>query len=407
MSEGADPGWGAGANAYSRLRGLGEESAAGGFFDRADDRSDDRSDDPQVVPERGWRGRRDQSFQEAPYVERGPREAPYPGEGYREDGYAEQWPVPEDHRHPAVEDGWRAGRTAEVTAVTAIEPEPEPEPESGRRGRRRRSAGRNVPVSIAVGLALAGTVLGVLFYAKQPWFLAVLIAASSVGVWELVRAVRSSGANPPMIPLMVGGAVMLSLAWLRGMEALSLGLLITVLAIFVWRLADGPVNYQRDMGAAALIMVYVPFLLGFAAPLTVPDDGKWRILCTLAAVVLSDTGGFVSGVFLGRHPMAPTISPKKSWEGFGGSLVAAAAGSAALLSLLLDVAPLWGAVFGAVTAVACVLGDLAESMLKRDLGIKDMSNLLPGHGGLMDRLDSILFALPVAYLLLSVLAPPV
>ncbi|NUT01912.1 MAG: phosphatidate cytidylyltransferase, partial [Hamadaea sp.] len=135
------------------------------------------------------------------------------------------------------------------------------------------------------------------------------------------------------------------------------------------------------------------------------DDGQWRILCTLAAVILSDTGGFVSGVLFGKHPMAPTISPKKSWEGFGGSIVWAAAGSAVLVWLTLDVAPWWGAVFGAVVAVACVLGDLAESLLKRDLGIKDMSNLLPGHGGLMDRLDSILFALPAAYLLFSILAP--
>jgi phosphatidate cytidylyltransferase len=274
-----------------------------------------------------------------------------------------------------------------------------------RHGRRRRSAGRNVPVSILVGLLLAGTVLGVLFYAK-PWFLAVLVVAAGVGTWELVRAIRTSGDNPPLVPLLVGGTVMLALVWFRGMEALSLGLLVTVLAVFVWRLADGPVGYQRDMGAAALITVYVPFLLGFAAPLATPDDGEWRILAALAAVVLSDTGGFVAGVLFGKHPMAPTISPKKSWEGFGGAIVAAAIGSAILLWQLFDVAVWWGAVFGAVIAVACVLGDLAESLLKRDLGIKDMSNLLPGHGGLMDRLDSILFALPTAYLLFQLLAPP-
>jgi len=360
MSEdGTDPGWGTGANAYARLRGLGEDDSAGGFFERSDD-----------VPA---------TAAEPPPAER------------------------------------RAARTSESTESPA-EAEPESKPDrtpggsperlpGGRRGRRRRSAGRNVPVSIAVGVALAGTVLGVLFFAKQPWFLLILVAASSVGIWELVRAIRPTGANPPMIPLIVGGAVMLSLAWFRGLEALSLGLLITVLAVFVWRLADGPEGYQRDIGASALIMVYVPFLLGFAVPLTTPEDGQWRILCTLAAVILSDTGGFVSGVLFGKHPMAPTISPKKSWEGFGGSIVWAAAGSAVLAWLVLDLAPWWGALFGAVVAVACVVGDLAESLLKRDLGIKDMSNLLPGHGGLMDRLDSILFALPAAYLLLSVLAP--
>jgi phosphatidate cytidylyltransferase len=368
--DGADPGWGAGANAYARLRGLGEDDHADDFFER---REFERPEDfPAAASEP-------------------PAEEPT-GSTRRTRSRPDRAPV-EDRP---------AGRTAESASVSPAEPEPEAAP--GRGGHRRRSAGRNVPVSIAVGIALAATVLGVLFYAK-PWFLVILIVASSIGIWELVRAVRPTGANPPMIPLIVGGAVMLTLAWFRGLEALSLGLLITVLAVFVWRLADGPQNYQRDIGASALIMVYVPFLLGFAVPMTTPDDGKWRILCTLAAVVLSDTGGFVSGVLFGRHPLAPTISPNKSWEGFGGSIVWAAAGSAGLVWLTLGVAPWWGALFGAVVAVACVLGDLAESLLKRDLGIKDMSNLLPGHGGLMDRLDSILFALPVAYLLLSVLGP--
>jgi len=123
-------------------------------------------------------------------------------------------------------------------------------------------------------------------------------------------------------------------------------------------------------------------------------------------VVLSDTGGVVSGVVFGKHPMAPTISPKKSWEGFAGSVVAAAIGGALLMWQLFDVAPWWGALSGAVIALACVLGDLAESLLKRDLGIKDMSNLLPGHGGFMDRLDSILLALPTAYAVLAFLVPP-
>ncbi|GAA1649271.1 phosphatidate cytidylyltransferase [Catellatospora bangladeshensis] len=265
-------------------------------------------------------------------------------------------------------------------------------------------AGRNVPLSIAVGVGLLAVILTPLFFAKQ-FFVLILVAAAGLGVWEMARAVRGSGANPPLVPLLGGAVAMMSLAWYAGVDALSIGLLITVLATMVWRMGDGPAGYQRDIGAAALIMVYVPFLLGFAAPLTTPADGQWRIVATLAAVVLSDTGGFVAGVLFGRHPMAPVISPKKSWEGFAGSVIAAGAGSAAILWALLDVAPWWGAVFGVVIAVAAVLGDLAESLLKRDLGIKDMSNILPGHGGIMDRLDSIVFAVPVAYLLLSVLAP--
>ncbi|MCW3813516.1 phosphatidate cytidylyltransferase [Micromonospora sp. DR5-3] len=298
----------------------------------------------------------------------------------------------------------------------------EPAPPAGRRprGRRRASAdrpataqsksgraGRNLPAAIGVGLALGAAIVVPLFF-YLPAFLAVIAAAVGIGSWEMARAVRHSGAHPPLVPLIAGGVITVGLAWFAGPDALSLGLLVTVLGTMIWRLGDGPGNYQRDLTAATLIAVYVPFLGGFAAMLAAaPGDGHLRVLVTLVAVVLSDTGGYAAGVAFGKHPMAPTISPKKSWEGFAGSVTAAAAGSAVLLWLLFDVAPWWGALFGVAISCAAVLGDLAESMIKRDLGVKDMSNLLPGHGGLMDRLDSILFAVPTAYLLLVIFVPVV
>lgn len=275
---------------------------------------------------------------------------------------------------------------------------------SSDRSQRPSRAGRNLPAAIGVGVALVLVIIASLVY-WRPAFLGVLAVAVSVGIWEMVRAVRPSGARPPLAPLLAGGLLMVGMAWYAGPDALCLGLLVTVLATMVWRLADGPAGYQRDLTAATLIAVYVPFLAGFAALLAVRPDGDLRILVTLAAVVLSDTGGYVAGVFLGKHPMAPSVSPKKSWEGFAGSLTATAGGSALLLYFLLDVPPWWGAAFGLAVSVAAVLGDLGESMIKRDLGIKDMSNLLPGHGGLMDRLDSILFAVPTAFLLLALFAP--
>jgi phosphatidate cytidylyltransferase len=274
-----------------------------------------------------------------------------------------------------------------------------------RAGRPPGRAGRNLPAAIGVGVGLALVVLASLVLWK-PAFLAVIAAATAVGIWETVRALRSTGANPPLVPLVAGGLLMIGLAWWAGVDALTLGLLVTVPAAAVWRVGDGRAGLRRDLAATALIAVYVPFLLGFGALLVQPGDGVWRVLCTLLAVVLSDTGGYAAGVFLGRHPMAPSISPKKSWEGFAGSVVAAALGSALLLHFTLYVPVFFGALFGVAIAVVAVLGDLAESMLKRDLGIKDMSQLLPGHGGLMDRLDSILFAVPTAYLLLSVIAAP-
>ncbi|MEV4478750.1 phosphatidate cytidylyltransferase [Micromonospora coxensis] len=308
--------------------------------------------------------------------------------------------------------------TSQIPVVPA-EVDDEPQRPSGRqRGRRRASAqrpptqqrapgraGRNLPAAIGVGLALGALILVPLFFYLKA-FLAVLAAAVAVGIWEMSRAVRRSGAHPPVVPLIAGGVLTVGLAWFAGPDALSLGLLVTVLGTMIWRLGDGPAGFQRDLTAATLIAVYVPFLAGFAALLAAaPDDGHLRVLVTLVAVVLSDTGGYAAGVSFGKHPMAPSISPKKSWEGFAGSVAAAAAGSALLLWLLLDVAPWWGALFGIAVSGAAVLGDLAESMIKRDLGVKDMSNLLPGHGGLMDRLDSILFAVPTAYLLLAVFVP--
>jgi phosphatidate cytidylyltransferase len=264
-------------------------------------------------------------------------------------------------------------------------------------------AGRNLPAAIAVGTSLGLIVLASLLLYK-PALLGVIVVAASVGIWEMVRALKVTGANPPMIPLIAGGVLMTGLAWYAGSDGLLLGLLVTILAAIVWRLADGAEAFRRDLTASILIAVYVPFLLGFGVLLVEPDDGKFQVLGAVLAVVLSDTGGYAAGVFFGKHPMAPTISPKKSWEGFGGSVVAAAIGSSLFLYLSLDVPFYWGLLFGAVLATVAVCGDLAESMLKRDLGIKDMSHLLPGHGGLMDRLDSILFAVPTAYLLLSLIA---
>ncbi|MFI6255342.1 phosphatidate cytidylyltransferase [Micromonospora zamorensis] len=369
--------------------------------------------DPNPYDERGRTVRPDDRDR---FDDRDPREDDEPG---RYDGPPFDGPVRYDDAA-----GYPTAQLAPIGAEIAPDPEPviEPEPPSGRRtkGRRRASvdrpatqqlgtgrAGRNLPAAIGVGLGL-GALIVVPLVVYPLAFLLVLAGAVAVGMWEMARAVRRSGAHPPLVPLIAGGVLTVGLAWFAGPDALSLGLLVTVLGTMIWRLGDGPAGFQRDLTAATLIAVYVPFLAGFAALLAAaPDDGPLRILATLIAVVLSDTGGYAAGVSFGRHPMAPSISPKKSWEGFAGSVTAAALGSALLLWLMFEVAPWWGAVFGVAVSCAAVLGDLAESMIKRDLGVKDMSNLLPGHGGLMDRLDSILFAVPTAYLLLAVFVPVV
>jgi phosphatidate cytidylyltransferase len=270
--------------------------------------------------------------------------------------------------------------------------------------RRRRGPGRNLPAAIAVGLGLGALVLGTLFTFRFG-FVVLLLVVICGAVWELVHAVGKAGAHPPLLPLLAGTVAMELLAWFRGDGALAVAYLLTALACLVWRLADGPAGYLRDVSAGVFVALYVPFLAGFAVLLAVPDDGARRVVTFIATVVCSDVGGYAAGVVFGKHPMAPTVSPAKSWEGLAGSTVACVVGGTLLLTLLLHAEWWQGALFGLAIAATATLGDLGESMIKRDLGIKDMGSLLPGHGGLMDRLDSLLPAAAVSWILLSAFVP--
>jgi phosphatidate cytidylyltransferase len=266
-------------------------------------------------------------------------------------------------------------------------------------------AGRNLPAAIGVGLALAALITVPLFSPYRWVFIVVVALAVAIGIREIVGALRTLGAQPPMLPLLGGGVVMVGVAYRDGAAALFLAFVLTVLACLVWRLADPAEGFLRDVAAATFTAAYVPFLAGFAALLAIPDDGPRRVTAFIALVVCSDVGGYAAGVFLGKHPMAPTVSPKKSWEGFAGSLTACALAGAIFFWTLFDAHPLLGVVYGLAVVATATLGDLGESMVKRDIGIKDMGTLLPGHGGIMDRLDSLLPTAPVAWLLLSAFVP--
>lgn len=264
-------------------------------------------------------------------------------------------------------------------------------------------AGRNLPAAIGVGVGLAGLLVASL-YLYRPAFVVLVGAAVLLGVWELRAAFATAGRSLPVAPVAAGGVAMLVLAYLQGGEGLVLALFATVVAVLVWRLPERR-PAMSDAVAGVFTALYVPFLAAFAVLLAVPDDGAHRVLVFLGTVVANDTGGYAAGVLLGRHPLAPRISPKKTWEGLAGSLLACMAVAAAGIVLLLD-GELWhGAVLGATLAITATVGDLGESAIKRDLGLKDMSHLLPGHGGVMDRLDSMLPSAPVAWLLLGVLVP--
>ncbi|MEO6712726.1 MAG: phosphatidate cytidylyltransferase [Mycobacteriales bacterium] len=270
-----------------------------------------------------------------------------------------------------------------------------------------RRAGRNLPAAIGVGLVLAAVVVGSL-YLKRPFFgIGVVGIAAGIGMWEVIRALRAGGVPVPMPPLLVGGPSMVAAAYLRGADGLSFALVLTVLAAMAWMVAENAPDYLRGLSGATLVIVYVPLLASFAALLAAPDDGATRVIAFVAVTACSDIGGYAFGSVLGKRPMAPTISPKKSWEGFAGSAAACLAFGGAVVPLMLDISAWQGVAFGGVAVIAATVGDLGESLIKRDLGIKDMSDLLPGHGGLMDRLDSLLFVAPCAWLMLSVWAPPI
>jgi phosphatidate cytidylyltransferase len=265
--------------------------------------------------------------------------------------------------------------------------------------------GRDLRAAILVGVGLGVVILASLFIYRQA-FVAVVGASVLVATWELLGALRKGGAvQVSLVPALVGGQAMLWLAAVFGVTGLLASVAVTVLACLLWRMRAGPDGYLRDVGASLFTVSYVPFFAAFAGMLVMPPDGTGRVLTWMLCVVASDVGGYAAGVLSGRHPMAPTISPKKSWEGFGGSLAGGMITGGLCVSYLLHGRWWLGVLFGALIVAVATAGDLIESLIKRDLGIKDMGTLLPGHGGLMDRMDSLLPAAMVSWLLLSLFVP--
>jgi phosphatidate cytidylyltransferase len=288
---------------------------------------------------------------------------------------------------------------------------------SPRCGRKVSRAGRNLPAAILVGAVIGVSLVVVLECAPLIW-IAVVAGAIFVATHEVVRRLRTAGYLVPLIPLLVGGQATVWLTWpFRSAGALA-GFGGTVVVAMMWRLLsrhdrrapsrpDGqpsspvPASYLRDASVTVFLAAWVPLFASFGALLVYPQDGAGRGYCLMLAVISSDIGGYTVGVLFGKHPMVPAISPHKSWEGFAGSLVFGIT-TTALVATLLAEKPLWiGVLLGAVLVLTATLGDLVESQFKRDLGIKDMGRLLPGHGGLMDRLDGVLPSAVAAWIVLT------
>lgn len=238
-------------------------------------------------------------------------------------------------------------------------------------------------------------------FIREEFFVALVTLASIVGAVELLRAIQHGAIHPPMVPVLAAAGAIPVVAYLWGPVALATVVVSALLLLVLWRSFGPSGGATTDAAAGAFVVLYVPTLIAFTVLMLSDRDGPWRIVTFVLVAVASDIGGYAVGVIFGKHPMAPSISPKKSWEGFAGSATSCVLVGSLAVALLLD-GPWWiGAILGAVTVVTATAGDLCESMIKRDLGVKDMSNLIPGHGGLMDRLDSLLLTAPVAWAILT------
>lgn len=276
---------------------------------------------------------------------------------------------------------------------------------------RSRRAGRNLPAAIGVGLVLTGSLV-----ASLAWWLPgfVILAAGLIGLAaiEVHQALKRVEMTSAILVIEIGLVAMMAGGYLvtrRAPDLASTYLLVClglmVLASFLVRVPGGAKGFVRDTAASMLTIAYLPLMGAFASLLVAADQGAARVLLWLGTVICSDTGGYIAGVLFGRHKMAPTISPKKTWEGFAGSVLLGSTYAALIGAWLLDTAWWTGAVIGLVLVLAAIAGDLVESLVKRDLGVKDMGSFLPGHGGVLDRIDAMVLSAPAAWILMHLLIP--
>ncbi|OKI10810.1 hypothetical protein AMK13_07215 [Streptomyces sp. CB02056] len=321
--------------------------------------------------------------------------APAPGHGTPPHPGAPVHPAPPANHLAAGQPRFVPSSLPGQETPVAAQPAPQPQP-------RKQRGGRNLQAAIGVGVGLGAVIIASLFVVKA-LFLVVVMAAVAVGVWELTsRLAERKQIKAPLVPLVVGGIAMVATGYWSGIQWAAASLALTGLAVMVWRMAEPPEDYLRDITAGVFTAFYVPFLATFVAMMLAADDGPQRIVLFLIVTICSDTGAYAVGYKFGKTKLAPTISPGKTREGLAGGIGLSMLAGALLMELIIDGGSWWqGLILGGCAAVTATLGDLGESMIKRDLGIKDMGTLLPGHGGIMDRLDSLLPTAPVVWLLLA------
>ncbi|MEJ6577233.1 MAG: phosphatidate cytidylyltransferase [Actinomycetota bacterium] len=263
-------------------------------------------------------------------------------------------------------------------------------------------AGRKLGPSILVSIAILATVFLTMSYAK---FLFAIVAWIAIGLAarELTSAYKAGGIALPVNAILIALTAILGAAWFGRVSSLAVAMAITIPTLLVYILFKNPKDFVRNSTAAAFAIFYLPFLAGFILLLANDKDGLARIFTLVVLVSCNDTFAYIFGVLFGKHPLAPNISPKKTWEGLIGSIIATTIGSALVFEFALEHNWWIGAAIGLVAVITATCGDLIESAVKRDLAIKDMGSILPGHGGILDRIDSVLFTGPAVWFALELI----
>ena len=264
-------------------------------------------------------------------------------------------------------------------------------------------AGRKLIPSIFVSLLLLGLIFGTIAIAPLLFFALIWIVIM-IGIREIAHAYRKGGIDLPDYVLMIAATVLLVATWSGNTQGLAVSAGLTIPILMFALLLISQKDFIKRSTSAVFITFYLAVLGGFILLLANDQDGALRIFALVALIACNDTFAYFAGVLIGKHKLAPSISPKKSWEGLIGGAVAAVIGGAAIFHYLFETNWIIGAVIGLMTVITATCGDLIESAIKRDLAIKDMSNLLPGHGGIMDRLDSALFTAPAVWFAFELIA---
>ena len=261
-------------------------------------------------------------------------------------------------------------------------------------------AGRKLGPSILVSLAILPVVFLTISFAPPLFAIFAWVAILLAGR-ELTKAYKAGGIELPVNAISVAITLLLAAAWFGRVSGLAVAIAIAIPCVLVYMLLRDPKDFVRKSTAAAFAIFYLAFLGGFILLLAHDKEGLARIFTLVVLVSCNDTFAYIFGVLIGKHPLAPAISPKKTWEGLVGSIIATTIGSALVFQFALDHTWWIGAGIGLVAVVTSTCGDLIESAVKRDLAIKDMGTILPGHGGILDRIDSVLFTGPAVWFALE------